>query len=86
VPHSRQSARVIAGGNDQNNRYLAIFPKKLTDVTGVFVPTGVRENSLWREAGMPMKKYKPEQIDHQVVAKAILGGLHHEYRLERHAA
>jgi len=29
---------------------------------GVFVPAGVRENSLWREAGMPMKKYKPEQI------------------------
>jgi len=26
------------------------------------VPAGVRENSLWREAGMPMKKYKPEQI------------------------
>lgn len=25
-------------------------------------------------------------IDHQVVAKAILGGLHHEYRLERYAA
>lgn len=25
-------------------------------------------------------------IDHQVVAKAILGGLHHEYRLERRAA
>ena len=25
-------------------------------------------------------------IDHQVVAKPILGGLHHEYRLERHAA
>jgi putative transposase len=24
-------------------------------------------------------------IDHQVVAKAILGGLHHEYRLERYA-
>jgi putative transposase len=31
-------------------------------VTGVFVPAGVKENSLWREAGMPMKKYKPEQI------------------------
>src|SRR5581483_521440 len=27
-----------------------------------FVPAGVRENSLWREAGMPMRKYKPEQI------------------------
>ena len=26
------------------------------------MPAGVRENSLWREAGMPMKKYKPEQI------------------------
>jgi len=25
-------------------------------------------------------------IGHQVVAKTILGGLHHEYRLERHAA
>src|SRR6516164_5185951 len=25
-------------------------------------------------------------IDHQVVAKAILGGLHHEYSLERRAA
>ncbi len=25
-------------------------------------------------------------IDHQVVAEAILGGLHHEYRLERYAA
>jgi putative transposase len=22
----------------------------------------VRENSLWREAGMPIRKYKPEQI------------------------
>jgi putative transposase len=32
------------------------------DVTGFFVPAGVRENSLWREAGMPMKRYKPEQI------------------------
>jgi hypothetical protein len=35
------------------------------DVTGVFVPAGVRENPLWREAGMPMKKYKPEQIERQ---------------------
>lgn len=26
------------------------------------------------------------RIDHQVVAKAILGGLHHEYRLERYVA
>jgi putative transposase len=25
-------------------------------------------------------------IDHRVATKAILGGLHHEYRLERHAA
>ena len=25
-------------------------------------------------------------IDHQVVAKAILGGLHHEYSLEKRAA
>lgn len=25
-------------------------------------------------------------VDHQVVAKAVLGGLHHEYRLERRAA
>src|SRR5271163_1789674 len=32
------------------------------DLTGIFVPAGVRENSLWREAGMPMRKYKPEQI------------------------
>jgi hypothetical protein len=32
------------------------------DLTGGFVTAGVRVNSLWREAGMPMKKYKPEQI------------------------
>jgi transposase-like protein len=32
------------------------------DQTGIFVPAGVRENSLWRDAGMPMKRYKPEQI------------------------
>src|SRR5271156_3285858 len=39
---------------------------KILDLTvtgpGFFVPAGVRENSLWREAGMPMRKYKPEQI------------------------
>jgi putative transposase len=29
---------------------------------GFFVPAVVRQNSLWREAGMPMRKYKPEQI------------------------
>jgi putative transposase len=41
--------------------FFGLFPLT-TDVTGFFVPAGVRENSLWREAGMPMKKYKPEQI------------------------
>jgi hypothetical protein len=35
---------------------------RVAEVTGVFVPAGARGNSLWREAGMPMKKYKPEQI------------------------
>jgi transposase-like protein len=32
------------------------------DLTGVFVPAGVRENPLRRTAGMSIKKYKPEQI------------------------
>ena len=37
-------------------------PGMQADVTGFFVPAGVRENSLWRSACMPMKRYKPEQI------------------------
>jgi hypothetical protein len=31
-------------------------------MTGIIVPVGVRENSLRRNAGMAMKKHKPEQI------------------------
>src|SRR5215471_11338004 len=42
-----------------NNLEIADF---ILTCRGIFVPAGVRENSLWREAGMPMKKYKPEQI------------------------
>jgi hypothetical protein len=33
-----------------------------SEVTGFFVLAGVRESSLWREASMPMKEHKLEQI------------------------
>jgi hypothetical protein len=44
-----------------------------SDVTGGFVPAGAGENSLWREAGMPMKKYNPEQIGSYVTPNAAKG-------------
>jgi hypothetical protein len=42
------------------NKYDPFVPT--CDLTAFFVPAGVRKNSLWRNAGMPMKKHKPEQI------------------------
>src|SRR5215471_13606498 len=42
-----------------NNLEIADF---ILTCRGFFVPAGVRENSLWRNAGMPMKRFKPEQI------------------------
>lgn len=36
--------------------------RHVSEVTAVFVPAAARENSLWREAATPIKKYKPEQM------------------------
>ena len=44
---------------------------------------GIPDPEVGGRRVQPCGHYLP--IDHQVVAKAILGGLHHEYRLERDA-
>jgi hypothetical protein len=51
----------------------------------VFLPAGVRENSLWREAGIPVRKYKSEQIVTLLrqVEVGIANGKNHPTSLQR---
>jgi hypothetical protein len=58
-------SRGIGSGNEPGMG-IPRYSFSATHVTGIFVPEGVRENPLRKEAGMPMRKYKRAGFqDHQ---------------------